>query len=219
MTIYSLYIYDRHCACVFYQDWHRTRQPRPAPPGNMLLDVSQLIEPPKSYGDAHTRASAPVVTSPRNTLSSSTGLVIAYNEPSASTKHAPAPQVKDSGQSEKHTGLPFDEEAKLVYGVLLSLRHMVQKLSGRSDEAFSSYTTATYKLHYFETMSGYKFIMLTDPSVDALRFILRQIYTGPFIEHVVRNPLADLDSRSRGIDNPHFRAATDKLVQNLSIFV
>ncbi|KDN45542.1 hypothetical protein RSAG8_04866, partial [Rhizoctonia solani AG-8 WAC10335] len=95
---------------------------------------------------------------------------------------------------------------------------MVQKLSGRPDEAFSSYTTATYKLHYFETMSGYKFIMLTDPSADALRFILRQISTGPFIEHVVRNPLAELDSRSRGIDNPHFRAATDKLVQNLSIF-
>ncbi|KAG9091231.1 TRAPP subunit bet5 [Ceratobasidium sp. UAMH 11750] len=111
---------------------------------------------------------------------------------------------------------------------------MVQKLSGRPDEAFSSYTTSSYKLHYFETMSGYKFIMLTDPSADALRFILRQIYTGithfcrhlvlthhmtgPFIEHVVRNPLSELDSRTRGIDNPHFRAATDKLVQNLSIF-
>ncbi|KAJ1304869.1 hypothetical protein OPQ81_006003 [Rhizoctonia solani] len=218
MTIYSLYIYDRHCACVFYQDWHRTKKPRPAPPGGMLSDVSQLVEPPKSSGDASARAPAPVVTSPRNTLSSSTGLVIAYNEPSVPTKNAPTPQTKDGGQLDKPTGLPFDEEAKLVYGVLLSLRHMVQKLSGRPDEAFSSYTTATYKLHYFETMSGYKFIMLTDPSADALRFILRQIYTGPFIEHVVRNPLADLDSRSRGIDNPHFRAATDKLVQNLSIF-
>lgn len=28
-------------------------------------------------------------------------------------------------------GLPFDEEAKLVYGVMLSLRNMVKKLSGR----------------------------------------------------------------------------------------
>lgn len=27
-------------------------------------------------------------------------------------------------------GLPFDEEAKLVYGVVLSLRNMVKKLSG-----------------------------------------------------------------------------------------
>jgi hypothetical protein len=28
-------------------------------------------------------------------------------------------------------GLPFDEEAKLVYGVILSLRNMVKKLSGK----------------------------------------------------------------------------------------
>ncbi|CAE6540433.1 unnamed protein product [Rhizoctonia solani] len=179
MTIYSLYIYDRHCACVFYQDWHRTRQPRPAPPGGILSDVSQLVEPPKSSSDGLARAPAPVVVSQRNTLSSSTGLVIAYNEPATPVKNMPV-QVKDGNQSEKPFELPFDEEAKLVYGVLLSLRHMVQKLSGRPDEAFSSYTTAAYKLHYFETMSGYKFIMLTDPSADALRFILRQIYTGKY---------------------------------------
>lgn len=31
----------------------------------------------------------------------------------------------------KLTSLPFDEEAKLVYGVVLSLRNMVKKISGR----------------------------------------------------------------------------------------
>ncbi|QRV94343.1 transport protein particle subunit bet5 [Ceratobasidium sp. AG-Ba] len=182
----------------------------------MLSDISPGIETIKPSTSAVTK-SATTVVSPRNTLSSSTGLVIAYND-SNSTRPAPSLPPKEATEQEKSTGLPFDEEAKLVYGVLLSLRHMVQKLSGRPDEAFSSYTTSTYKLHYFETMSGYKFIMLTDPSADAMRFILRQIYTGPFIEHVVRNPLSELDSRTRGIDNPHFRAATDKLVQNLSIF-
>jgi hypothetical protein len=120
----------RHCACVFYQDWHRTRQPRPAPPGSMLSDVSQQIEPPKA-ADKSVKPPAPVVTSPRNTLSSSTGLVIAYNETSNHTRNTPAPPPKDAGQSERSNRLPFDEEAKLVYGVLLSLRHMVQKLSGR----------------------------------------------------------------------------------------
>jgi hypothetical protein len=29
------------------------------------------------------------------------------------------------------SALPFDEEAKLVYGVVFSLRHMINKLSGR----------------------------------------------------------------------------------------
>lgn len=31
----------------------------------------------------------------------------------------------------RQAGLPFDEEAKLVYGVVLSLRNMVKKLSGK----------------------------------------------------------------------------------------
>jgi hypothetical protein len=29
------------------------------------------------------------------------------------------------------TGLAFDEETKLVYGVILSLRNMIRKISGR----------------------------------------------------------------------------------------
>ena len=37
-------------------------------------------------------------------------------------------QQGGSGQAK---GLPFDEEAKLVYGVVMSLRNMVKKLSGR----------------------------------------------------------------------------------------
>lgn len=62
--------------------------------------------------------------------------------------------------------------------------------------------------------------MLTDPNVgaDAIRFVLRQIYTGPFVEFVVRNPLISMDSKESGIDNDHFRNATDRLVRNLNIF-
>ncbi|KAG8799719.1 TRAPP subunit bet5 [Serendipita sp. 398] len=79
--------------------------------------------------------------------------------------------------------LPFDEEAKLVYGVIFSLRGMVQKLSGR-DESFVNYKTSSYKLHVFETITGYKFVLLTDPTADSMRFTLRQIYVGPFLEYV-----------------------------------
>jgi len=114
-------------------------------------------------------------------------------------------------------GLPFDEEAKLVYGVILSLRHLVKKLSGR-DENFVNYRTSAYKLHLYETVSGYKFVMLSDPNSDSLRFMLRQIYIGPFLEYVVRNPLASMDSRERGIDNEYFRASIDRLVKGLSVF-
>jgi hypothetical protein len=67
-------------------------------------------------------------------------------------------------------------------------------------------------------MSGYKFVMLSDPAADSLRFALRQIYVGPFLEYVVRNPLVTMDSRESGIDNEYFRAGTDRLVRGLSVF-
>lgn len=67
-------------------------------------------------------------------------------------------------------------------------------------------------------MSGYKFVMLSDPNCDTLRFILRQIYMGPFLEYVVRNPLVTMNSRERGIDNEYFRASIDRLVRGLSVF-
>lgn len=208
MTIYSLYIYDRHCACIYYQDWHRTKRPKAAVEGGILPGVSRAISPLPLVTDGNSLA----YSSPRNTLSSTSGVVIAMNDPALvpvlQTPTTPAPQS---------TGLPFDEEAKLVYGVILSLRNMIRKLSGR-DEQFVNYRTSAYKLHLYETQSGYKFVMLSDPNTDSLRFILRQIYVAPFLEYVVRNPLVSMDSREHGVDNEYFRASIDRLVRGLSVF-
>ena len=73
-------------------------------------------------------------------------------------------------------------------------------------------------MHMFETVSGYKFVMLSDPGADSLRSMLFQIYTGPFIEYVVRNPLVHMDSRERGIDNEYFRASIDRMVRGTAVF-
>lgn len=81
-----------------------------------------------------------------------------------------------------------------------------------------NYRTSSYKLHVYQTLSGYKFVMLSDPNTDSLRFVLRQIYVGPFLEYVVRNPLVKMDSREYGIDNEYFRSSTDRLVRGLSVF-
>lgn len=86
------------------------------------------------------------------------------------------------------------------------------------DESFVSYRTSTYKLHLFEAVSGYRFVMLSDPNAESLRFVMRSIYTGPFLEYVVRNPLVPMDSRERGVDNEYFRASIDRLVRGLSVF-
>ena len=155
------------------------------------------------------------------------------NENSNQLPTTPSLSVSAASNS---TGLPFDEEAKLVYGVVISLRNMIKKISGRyvipssisisddtthncsRDEQFVNYRTSGYKLHLFETLSGYKFIMLSDPKTDSLRFVLRQIYVGPFLEYVVRNPLINMDSRQQGIDNEYFKSSVDKLIRALSVF-
>ncbi|KAG8900243.1 TRAPP subunit bet5 [Tulasnella sp. 403] len=193
MTIYSLYIYDRHCACIYYHDWHRLKKPKPANEGVLLPNVTK--------GD---------VSNPRNTLNTTSGVVVASGET----------QLPSAGPSATAgNALPFDEEAKLVYGVLLSLRNMVKKLSGR-EETFVCYRTSNYKMQLFETITGYKFVMLTDPSAanDLVRNGLRQIYIGPFLDHVVRNPLITMDSRESGIDNDLFRAGVDRIVRHVTIF-
>jgi hypothetical protein len=52
---------------------------------------------------------------------------------------------------------------------------------------------------------------------ESLRFLLKQIYSGPFTDHIVRNPLVELDSREsgKGYDNDAFRAACDRLVKGI----
>ncbi|ORY29511.1 Sybindin-like protein [Naematelia encephala] len=204
MTIFSLYIFDRHCDCIYYQDWHRTRPIRPPSIPNFRPGVHRLPPPldplaaqstvRESIFDRDHAVSNVITTNGARVLSGST----------------PA-------TNRGYTGLPFDEETKLVYGVVLSMRNMVKKLSGR-DETFTSYRTNTYKLHLYETLTGYRFVLLSDPSTDSLRFVLRQIYVGPFVDYVVRNPMVQLDSRTEGIDNDHFRAAVDAHMRGLSMF-
>ncbi|KAH9171990.1 TRAPP complex subunit bet5 [Lactarius sanguifluus] len=187
MTIYCLYVFDRHCNCVYYHDWHRTNRPKRAVEGGGLLSaVSHALSPlPPSAPAQGSSAPSTPFTSPRNTLTSTSGVLVALSHSHQSQGTVAA------GGGGGGTGLPFDEEAKLVYGVILSLRNMIKRLSGR-DESFVSYRTSTYKLHFFETVSGYR--------------------------TVVRNPLVPMDSRERGVDNEYFRASVDRLVRGLSVF-
>ncbi|KAJ9106004.1 hypothetical protein QFC19_003340 [Naganishia cerealis] len=176
MTIYALYIYDRHCECIYYHDWHQTRKPQPPRQGGTYRrDVARYDEGGTGDGNAGGNGEQGEVDTRKGTVA----------------------------------GLPFDEQAKLVYGVLLSLRNMVKKLSGRDSEQFTAYRTSSYKFHLYTTPTNFHFIMMSDPLADSLRGVLRQLYVGPFVTYVVRNPLVDWDregpegkeAREKGVDN------------------
>ena len=48
--------------------------------------------------------------------------------------------------------------------------------------SFISYRTGQYKLHYYETPSSIKFVMLTDTQTLNMRNVLHQIYVNLFVE-------------------------------------
>jgi len=201
MTIYSLYVFDRHCDCVYYQSWHRTTPTRPG------KDVLQGVAPDVALPSPLEPQQAPA------SLQSNFKLPSAHLAEQNALANAPP-------ERPQKRGLPFDEESKLLYGLLYSLRSMVRKLSPKEDEAFIAYKTSAYKLHLFETMSGYKFILFSDPNVESLRFVLKSIYQTAFVEFVVRNSMIGMDSKisGRGIDNQAFRTAVHNFVSSLSVF-
>ncbi|KAF1953198.1 snare-like protein [Byssothecium circinans] len=84
------------------------------------------------------------------------------------------------------------DDEKLIFGLVFSLRNMVQKLGGE-DDTFLSYRTAEYKLHYYETPTRMKFVMLTDTKQNNLRPYLHQIWANLYVEYVVKNPLAPVE--------------------------
>lgn len=116
MTIYALYIYNRSVPPLSSILLHLTC------PGKRHCECiyyhdwhqSRVLQPPRE-GATHRRN------------------VARYGDLSTLTGDAPeAPKGKRTKEGKTTVdGLPFDEQAKLVYGVLLSLRNMCKKLSGR----------------------------------------------------------------------------------------
>lgn len=49
--------------------------------------------------------------------------------------------------------------------------------------SFISYRTGHYKLHYYETPTSLKFVMVTDTKTNHLRIVLHQIYVSLYVEY------------------------------------
>ncbi|CAJ0751492.1 12271_t:CDS:10, partial [Entrophospora sp. SA101] len=153
---------------------------------------------------------------------STTTSTTSNNEGSGGSNSSPAHHVSNFSTTSQLTStsmisenrlINLDEEAKLVYGVIYSLRNFVKKLTG-SQDGFLSYRTSTYKLHYYETPTGLKFVINTDTNADSLRPVLRQIYVNFYVEYVVKNPLSPAEHpHGEGVNNEYFKAAVDKFIK------
>ena len=66
---------------------------------------------------------------------------------------------------------------------------LVASLSPKKGGGFYACSTSAYKLHYFETASGLRFVMTTDLAMADMRDVLRYIYSNFYVECLVKNPL------------------------------
>ncbi|CAG8535707.1 9739_t:CDS:2 [Funneliformis mosseae] len=204
-----MYIFDRHCVCIYYQDWHRHRKSGAGSGGGGVNSAIGTTSTTTSMngqieGDSGGSSSSPAHSSAANHLTS---------HHSTTSQLTSLTSIFSEGRM-----INIEEEAKLVYGVVFSLRNFVKKLSG-SQDGFLAYKTSNYKLHYYETPTGLKFVMNTDPGIDSLRQILRQIYTSFYVEYVVKNPLSPTEHLGgEGVNNEYFKAAVDKFVKTLPAY-
>ncbi|XP_002154617.1 trafficking protein particle complex subunit 1 isoform X1 [Hydra vulgaris] len=118
-------------------------------------------------------------------------------------------------QRRKFSNLPKDEEQKLMYGMIFSIKSFVTRMSPTdSKDLFVNYRTNNYKLNYFETPTGLRIILNTDLNVAKCDDYLRSIYK-IYVDCVVKNPLTKL---GEPIENELFVNTLNTYIQNLPVY-
>ena len=116
----------------------------------------------------------------------------------------------------KEAGISQDEEFKLMYGMIFSIKSLLSRLSHKnSKDGFVSYSTSKYKLHYFETATGLKFVINTDNSIGNLSDELWHLYSKIYVEYVVKNPLL---KAGKEISSQLFTSSLDSYIQSLPFY-
>ncbi|KAI0117548.1 snare-like protein [Hypoxylon sp. NC0597] len=195
--VYSFYIFDRHTECIYSKKW-LPRATSSAPTTTGAAGTSTLTSPPPSRPQSQQPTTAASHPHP--------------HAPSTATTTAPTPAAAAAAAALRKRG---DDDAKLIFGTVFSLRNMVRKLGG-DDDAFIAYRTAHYKLHYYETPTNLRFAMLTEPGALSMRNVLHQIYINLWVEYVVKNPLSPVEHKGgEGVRNEMFEMGLDKFIRGL----
>ncbi len=84
-------------------------------------------------------------------------------------------------------------------------------------DPFVAYRTSAYKLHFYETLSKLRFVLLTDPLAETLpmRETLKYIHEAIYVETVAKNTLVTGEG---GVSNALFRTALNRYISGLPQF-
>ncbi len=126
-------------------------------------------------------------------------------------------------QAKSSTSLAHEE--RLMWGILFSLKDFSNKLATKPLEQLEknplvSFQTNEYKIHYFETLTGLRFVLCTDKSItigtkeksstDPLQSIYRL-----YADILVRNPFYRV---GQVIECPVFHQKLDQFIEELPYF-
>uniref|UniRef100_A0A7S0P187 Trafficking protein particle complex subunit n=1 Tax=Calcidiscus leptoporus TaxID=127549 RepID=A0A7S0P187_9EUKA len=103
------------------------------------------------------------------------------------------------------------QEHKLMFGFLFSLKQLVGKMSPRKG-GFYACSTAAYKLNYYETASGLRFVLCSEVGAGDMREVLRHVYANIYVECVTKNPLWKVDEP---VNCPMFVQTLGQYLENL----
>ncbi|EMR68473.1 hypothetical protein MGN70_011487 [Eutypa lata] len=213
IQVFSFYIFDRHTECVYSKLWVAPTPPRPqslpisSVVGSNSSSNNNITSRPASTLASTTTASDLTITSPPAAI-----LPSQHQQPETNGAGAEGTRATHRRRGEKDRAA---DDAKLIFGTVFSLRNMVRKLGGE-DDAFISYRTAQYKLHYYETPTNLRFALLTEPGALSMRNVLHQIYINLWVEYVVKNPLSPVEHKGGdGVRNEMFEMGLDKFIRGL----
>lgn len=148
MTIYALYIFDRHCSCIYSREFSQS----PNDPGS----------------------------------------------------------VNKSNDSDM---------TKLLFGMVYSLKNLSVKLGPEdSFNVLRSFSTSHYRIHFSESLSNFKFALVSDLEVENLQDALWHLYSEVFVNTVVHNALSPVEFGEGKINNVSFTRASDNFLRSLPQF-
>lgn len=81
-------------------------------------------------------------------------------------------------------------QSGIVSGFIYALQHISNQLASNGDGKLKSVTTPSYKLHYYDTITGYRAALLTsvDLSTDRMQQVLKELFEVVFATFVTKFP-------------------------------
>ncbi|PSK38670.1 hypothetical protein C7M61_002606 [Candidozyma pseudohaemuli] len=111
------------------------------------------------------------------------------------------------------------DTAKLLFGLIHSLKNLSSKLATQdTPNLLRSFSTGAYRVHFLESLTNYKFVLLSDLDTEDLQPELWNLYSSVFVKTVVRNALSPVEFGENRISNASFIQQSDTYLQALPVF-